>query len=137
MTFRYPLRPWLGSLVAQDALLIAFFVGLVIVHPPGAFGGTLMVAIVVVLAWGVVTLHHPTCITIDEHGITFARYARAHRFPWSDVERVRVRRFLVRDRVFVRIAPAPPWRGRYWVLDRIEGFEQLVEELEARGRSGR
>jgi len=50
---------------------------------------------------------------------------------------VRVRRFLVRDRIFVRIAPAPPWRGRYWVLDRIEGFEELVQELEARGRSGR
>ena len=46
---------------------------------------------------------------------------------------MRVRRFLVRDRVLVRIVPARPWRGRYWILDRIDRFDELVRALETRG----
>jgi hypothetical protein len=54
---------------------------------------------------------------------------------WRDVKRVHVRRFLVRDRILVRISPAPTWRGRYWLLASIDGFDALVSELESRKTS--
>ena len=46
--------------------------------------------------------------------------------------RVRVRRFLVKDRVLVRVEPHGALRGRYWIDDRIEGFDALVAAFEAR-----
>ena len=68
---------------------------------------------------------------IDEEGIRFARYGRAHRFAWKDVERVSVRRFLVRDRVLVRIEPSGgAWRGKYWILESIDGFDRAVRDLQ-------
>jgi hypothetical protein len=72
---------------------------------------------------------------LSEDGVSFHRYGRVHRFAWDQVRTVRVRRFLVRDRVLVRIVPSPPWRGRYWILDGIERFEELVRSLEARAPS--
>jgi hypothetical protein len=32
----------------------------------------------------------------------------------------------------VRIEPSGAWRGRYWLLDSISGFDDLVRRLESR-----
>jgi hypothetical protein len=132
VVYTYPRRTLWGSLVAQDVLLALVFVGLVVLDPGGALVRALALAIPVVLVWGVVTLHHPIVVVVDELGIAFSRYGIVHRFEWAQLEAVRVRRFLVRDRVLVRLTPSPPWRGRYWILDGIEGFDDLVRALEAR-----
>jgi hypothetical protein len=34
--------------------------------------------------------------------------------------------------VLVRLEPSSPWRGRYWLVDSIAGFDALVTALEAR-----
>jgi hypothetical protein len=120
------------SAVVTDLLLVSLVVALAISRAPGPLSRALLVAIPAVLAWGIVTLNHPREVDLDEEAITFRAYGRAHRYSWSSIEKLSVRRFLVRDRVLVRIAPSPPWRGRYWVLDGIEGFPELVSELERR-----
>jgi hypothetical protein len=93
----------------------------------------LWLAIPAAVAWSLVTLHVPSRVDIDGAGISFSAYGRAHSFAWSDIRRIRVRRFVVRDRVLVRIEPAGLWRGRYWLMDSLQGFDALVRELEDRG----
>jgi hypothetical protein len=132
MIHAYPRARWIVSAVVTDLLLVSLVVFFVITRAPGPLSRALVVAIPAVLAWGMVTLNQPRAIEIDDDGITFRAYGRAHFYAWNAIEKLSVRRFLVRDRVLVRIAPSPPWRGRYWVLDGIDGFTELVSELERR-----
>src|SRR5438128_2670073 len=132
MVHAYPRARWIVSAVVTDLLLVSLVVVLAITRAPGPLSRALVVAIPAVLAWGIVTLNHPRAIELGEEGITFRAYGRAHFYAWNAIEKLSVRRFLVRDRVLVRIAPSPPWRGRYWVLDGIDGFSALVTELESR-----
>jgi hypothetical protein len=122
----------LASPIAEDLFLVLALGGLLAVFPRGALGAALATAIPAVLAWSWLTLHRPTHVLLDDDGISFRAYGREHRFAWRDVARVHVRRFIVRDRVLVRIAPAPPWAGRYWLLASLEGYGSLVETLENR-----
>ena len=135
MTHAYP-RGLRGA-GAQDAVLVVAWVAfLFLPDVPAGVRALLLGAIPIVLVWGGVTLHFPSEVAIDEAGVTFARYGRAHRFAWKDVARVKVRRFLVKDRVLVRIEPTGgAWRGRYWLLDSMSEFEEAVRELERRGRA--
>lgn len=129
MRYRYPRARRVAAIVTDFALLaIAFAIPLSFA---GKFSIVLSIAIPCVLAWGIVTLHYPRVIDVDDEGIAFAAYGFVHRYSWASV-RVHVRRFLVRDRVLVRLTPAPPWRGRYWILDAMDGYGALVAELEKR-----
>jgi hypothetical protein len=132
MTHEYP--PGLRGAVAPDLVLVGAWVAfLFLPDVPLPVRTLMLVAVPIVLAWGAATLHFPARIAIDDRGITFARYGRVHRFAWNDVARVKVRRFLVKDRILVRIEPSGVWRGRYWIFDSISGFEDLVRALERRG----
>ena len=127
MTFSYARRLWLEDLVLLVALVLV-----VAFRPGGALSTPLAVAIGFALAWGFATLHVPSRIELSPSGVSFSRYGRSHTFAWSDVSGVRVRRFIVRDRVLVRLLPSPPWRGRYWVGEGIEGYSEVVRELSSR-----
>ncbi len=98
----------------------------------GPWGLALGVAAAASLAWGLATLHFPSKVELTDASVTFTAYGRAHAFAWRDVARVRVRRFLVRDRVLVRLTPSGAWRGRYWLTDGLDGYDALVRELERR-----
>ncbi len=121
------------AVAAQDIVLLLALIVLA-TGTPSAFTIALGAGIVTVLAWGIATLHFPRSVTWDDDAITFAAHARSHTFAWKDVAHVHVRRFLVRDRVLVRLLPSPPWRGRYWLLANMEGYEVLVAALEDRTR---
>jgi hypothetical protein len=130
-TYRYPRSRALLALVAQDVLLVGVLAVLAWEGLPGKASVPLGLAILLVLGFGVATLHYPSRVDVDAEGIAFARYGRVHRFAWSEVERIRVRRFVVRDRVLVRISPASAFRGRYWILRSMERFVELVTAIEA------
>jgi hypothetical protein len=121
-------RPWLDDVVLLLALGVVVFWS-----PVGALTRPLAIGIGLVLVWGYATLHLPSRVEITPEGIAFSRYGRTHAFEWRGVDRVQLRRFLVKDRVLVRLSPAPPWRGRYWLRDSLEGYEAVVRELERRG----
>lgn len=130
MIHTYPRSRWL-----TDVVLVGVLFAIVLAQPKGTLFLALGVAIPLVLAWGFVTLHFPSKVEIDARGVTFHGYGRRHYFPWSEVRAVRVRRFVVRDRVLVRLSPSPPWRGRYWLLDSMQGFDALVKSLESHGQT--
>ncbi len=131
MSERYARRLWL-----EDLLLLAALGVVVAVRPGGALSTPLAFAIGFALVWGFVTLHVPSRVEVSAEAISFSRYGRTHTFAWREVERVRVRRFFVKDRVFVRLVPSPPWRGRYWVGEGIEGYARVVEELTRKAGGG-
>jgi hypothetical protein len=120
---------------AQDALLIVAWVAfLALAGVPAGVRSLMLVAIPIVLAWEAVSLHFPSRVEVEDDFVAFARYGRVHRFAWSEVRRLRVRRFLLRDRVLVTIEPSGgAWRGRYWIVDSLPGFDRVVSALE-RGR---
>jgi hypothetical protein len=121
--------------VLEDAVLgLVWLALLVLVDLPPGVRAIMLAAIPIVLLWGAVSLHFPSRVEIDDAGVAFARYGRVHRYAWSDVRRVRVRRFVLRDRVLVRIEPSGgAWRGRYWIVDSLPEFERLVQTLEQKG----
>jgi hypothetical protein len=121
--------------MVEDFFLVLVLAGLLALYPGGALAVALAAAIPAVVGWSLLTLHRPTRVDIDDDGIAFSAYGRAHRFDWSRVERLHVRRFAVRDRVLVRISPAPPLSGRYWLLDSLEGYAPLVQTLEKRAKA--
>ena len=130
MRHRYP-PTRRAAAIATDLLLVGIAIGIPLTRAAGSLSIVLSIAIPCVLAWGIVTLHYPRVVETDESGITFGGYGFSHRYSW-DAVRVHVRKFLVRDRVLIRLTPAPPWRGRYWLLDPLDGYDALVKELERR-----
>jgi hypothetical protein len=132
---RYARARGVLALAGQDVLLVAALALLPLVSPHATLPAALFLAIPIVLGFGVATLHYPSRVELDDDGISFARYGRVHRFSWREIDRIHVRRFLMRDRVLVRISPSTALRGRYWILDSIEGFSELVQAIEARARS--
>lgn len=127
----------MSSPAAQDVGLVLALAALLALHPRGELAAALALAIPAAITWSLLTLHLPSCVDLDADGISFSAYGREHRFAWNDIERIRVRRFLVRDRVLVRIQPSAPWRGRYWLIDSIQGFDRLVRELDERAHPRR
>jgi hypothetical protein len=129
----YPRARWIHDAVAQDLALVLALGAILALHPEGPLALALGVAIPATIAWSLLTLHLPSRVDIDHDGIVFSAYGREHRFAWRDIERIHVRRFIVRDRVLVRVAPSTLLRGRYWLIHSIEGYEALVRALERRG----
>lgn len=133
MTCAYPRARELAA-TATDLLLVLVVVAVLVLRLRGPLGVALATGIPCVLAWGALTLHFPRRVELDEEGISFSGYGHTHRYSWREVTVVTVRRFLVGDRVLVRLAPAPAWRGRYWLLDVMEGYPELLAALDARAR---
>jgi len=127
----YSKSGWWRSPTSQDVWLVMALFAVLLLHPRGALAAALAAGIPACVAWSLLTLHLPSRVELDAQGISFSAYGREHRFAWRDIERIRVRRFAVRDRVLVRITPSAPWRGRYWLMDSIDGYDALVRSLEA------
>jgi hypothetical protein len=118
----------------EDGFLLIALLALLALHPSGALLMALAAAIPAVVVWSRLTLHRPTRVDIDEEGIAFAAFGREHRFAFRDVECILVRRFVLRDRVLVRIAPAPALRGRYWLRDSLHGYAAILAKLDERAK---
>jgi hypothetical protein len=119
--------------LAQDVLLaVAAAVALL---RGGSWGPVFAFAVVVTALWSIGTLHHPSSVELTDEGVWFSAYGRSHAYLWREVAGVHVRRFLIRDRVLVRLAPTRAWRGRYWLTDGLLGYDVLVRELERRAQS--
>ncbi len=136
MTCAYPPSRELAAKVT-DLLLVAVVLAVLGLRLRGPLAFALAAGIPCVLAWGALTLHFPRRVELDDEGVSFFGYGHAHRYAWREVTAVSVRRFLVGDRVLVRLTPASALRGRYWLLDAMDGYPELVAALDARARAAR
>jgi hypothetical protein len=132
MTYTMPRCAWLRRVLLEDVVLSCTVPLLAWLAPTSPLIVPLVITVPLVLLIRIVTLHFPDRVAIEDEAIAFGLYGRSHRFAWKEIERLRIRRFIVRDRVLVRISPSPPWRGRYWLTRDLEGFDKLLSALEAR-----
>jgi len=86
----------------------------------------------VVLAFNAITLHFRGEIALDEESILFRAYGREHAYSLRAC-RLRVRRFLVRDRVLLRVEEIESGKThRYWLTAHLSDYDALLRELGTR-----
>lgn len=125
MTHRTPRLRALG----EDLVLVAMPPLVLALASPSAWLWLLAAAGLAVLAFNVATLHFPREIALDEHGIRFRAYGREHVYAWSAC-RLRVRRFLVRDRVLLRVEDVQTGKShRYWLTTQLSDYDALLRDL--------
>ncbi len=117
-------RPTSRYLLEDGVLVSATVAGLWM--SPSPLWMTLSMASACCLLWQLATLHAPHRIELSDQGVAFFGYGRVHRYPWRKVTGLTVRRFVTGDRLLVRIAPASPWSGRYWIFRSAPGFDELA-----------
>jgi hypothetical protein len=118
--------------IGQDVVLVAMPVVAALASGGHGWLWLLSAAGLAVLAVNVITLHFPREVEVDAAGVRFRGYGREHAYAWSDV-RVRLRRFVVRDRVYVRIEDVRSGRRRgYWLVASLSRYEALVAALAER-----
>jgi hypothetical protein len=108
---------------------------LLLTHPSSTWFRLLTFASMFVVAWSVFTLHYPREVEVDEAGVHFRGYGREHSYAWNDCV-LRVKKFLVKDRVLVTVVQLTPRRTRsYWLVGNLSEFPALVKGLEERMRA--
>jgi hypothetical protein len=115
--------------LAEDAVLLA--IPIIAAFASSSFLWLLAGAGLAILAFNAITLHFPREVAIDDEGIRFRAYGREHAYAWTAC-RVKVRRFIVRDRILVRFEDRDGRRRSYWLLSRLAGFDALAEAVAAR-----
>ncbi|MBR0600594.1 hypothetical protein [Sinanaerobacter chloroacetimidivorans] len=77
-----------------------------------------------------VAMNQPRRITDDGDNITFYGFFQKHAYKWSEIEFLRIRRFIMTDRVLVRIGKERVLGGRYWLdTDSLQGSRELLEKM--------
>jgi hypothetical protein len=118
--------------LGEDVVLVTMPVLVLVVASPSAWLWLLAATGVVVLVFNVLTLHFPREIALDDDGIRFRAYGREHVYAWSAC-RLRVRRFLVRDRVLLRVEEVETGRShRYWLTTHLSDFDALLRAINQR-----
>lgn len=62
-----------------------------------------------------ISIANPSKVEVDEKGITFSAYSKAHHYEWSEIRKFRCKPLASGTKMFVRINEAGIFRGRYWV----------------------
>jgi len=115
-----------GVVVAQDALMVLLPGVVLLLGTPSPWTWLLAAAGVLVLLWNVATLHFPHEVETDREGIRVRAYGREHVYRWNACT-VRVRKFVVRDRVLLRVSDAQRnVRRSYWLLGSLSDFSGLL-----------
>ena len=75
-------------------------------------------------------MNQPRLITDDGEKITFYGCFQKHEYKWSEINFLRIRKFIMTDRIFVRIGKDRVMGGRYWLdTDSLPGFGELLEKM--------
>jgi hypothetical protein len=77
----------------------------------------------------VLALAHPESIDIDESRIALSSFGRTHTYPWTSVQRFRIKR-LSSGTLYVRINDGGLLKGRYWIpVNKFPDREALTKAL--------
>ena len=113
-------------------MLLVFPILVLLLSSPSPWLWLLAASGVCVVGFNVATLHFPREIATDHDGIRLRAYGREHHYAWRTC-RLRVRRFLVRDRVLLRVLDVETGRShRYWLTTHLSDYDALVRDLTSR-----
>jgi hypothetical protein len=75
-------------------------------------------------------MNQPRRITDDGEIVTFYGLFQKHEYRWDEINYLRIRRFIMSDRVYVRIGKERVMGGRYWLdTDSLPGSGNLLEKM--------
>ncbi len=96
----------------------------------GMINQLILVAVPILLLSSLVAMNQPKRITDDGETIIFHGFFQKHDYHWSEITFLRIRRFIMTDRVYIRIGNDRFWRGRYWLdTDSLSSSGELLEKL--------
>lgn len=79
---------------------------------------------------GLVVANQPRQITDDGETLTFYGFFQKHEYKWSEINYVRIRKFSMTDKIFIRIGRERVLKGRYWLdMSSLSGSQELLEKL--------
>lgn len=132
-TYRYPFHVYLVSNLGPNILLIGLLIwGIVnrIQHPENWIPKLIIVVVPLLLFSAFVSLNQPSKITDDGKTITFYGYGRTHTYTWKKLNFLKIKKFMMSDKVLVRISEKNKSRGRYWLsLGSLENSKELLDKL--------
>ena len=92
-----------------------------------------VIAVPILLVYSVFTVNQPTRVTDDGDTIALYAFGRKHEYIWNEVKTLKVKRFIMTDKVLLQIGEYRMRGGRYWLeLGAFEGGEELFNKLVSR-----
>lgn len=84
----------------------------------------------VLLFSSLIAMNHPIKIVDDGKKLTFYGFYQQHEYNWSEIDYLRIRKFMMSDRIFLRIGKERVMGGRYWIdVDSMQGASELFKKM--------
>lgn len=131
--YRYDTGYYLVSVLGPNIMMACLLVWAIYSRVQGENGLLQQLVITIVpllLISSLVAMNQPRLITDDGETLTFYGFFQKHEYKWSEVQNLRIRRFIMTDKVLVRIGKDRLLAGRYWLdIDSLRGSGELLDKM--------
>jgi hypothetical protein len=131
--YRYDFGYYLVSVLGPDILMICLFIWAVYSSAHGEGGiiqQFLLIVMPILLISSLIAMNQPHLITDDGEILTFYGFFQRHEYKWSEIQFLRIRRFIMSDKVLVRIGKERLLGGRYWIdTGSLQGSGELLDKM--------
>ncbi|HWQ80182.1 MAG TPA: hypothetical protein VN381_15250 [Anaerovoracaceae bacterium] len=131
--YRYRIGYYLVSVLGPNIMMVCLLVWAVYGRVQGESGLLQQIVLTVVpllLISSLIAMSQPRLITDDGETLTFYGFFQKHAYKWSEIRNLRIRRFIMSDKVLVRIGKDRLLAGRYWLdTDSLEGCSELLDKM--------
>lgn len=131
--YRYDTGYYLVSVLGPNIMMVCVLVWAVYSLVQGENGPLQQLAVTIVpllLISSLVAMNQPRLITDDGETLTFYGFFQKHEYKWSEIETIRIRSFILTDKVLVRIGKERLLSGRYWLdTDSLREARELMDKM--------
>jgi hypothetical protein len=131
--YRYDTGYYLVSVLGPNILMTCLLIWAVYCQIQGESSllQKLVITIVPFLLFSsLLAMNQPRLITDDDETLTFYGFFQKHEYKWSEIETIRIRNFIMTDKVLVRIGKDRLLGGRYWLdTDSLRGCRELLDKM--------
>jgi hypothetical protein len=96
----------------------------------------LMLIMPLLIISSVVSLHNPSSVTVTSEYIVFEGFGRKHLFNWEEIEIITVKDYGYVGKSFIRVGRYSPFKGRYWISNKLTGYRELLTFLQTKKAGG-
>ena len=132
--YRYSTTVFWFSIIFPVILMIGMFIWAInSLINNGSEGIYLLVLIVMPLLFvsSVIGLNNPSQITVSSEAIAFIGFWRKHEYKWQEVTEFTVKDYGYVGKSFIRIGNFRLLGGRYWISNKLEGYQELLTIIKA------
>ncbi len=131
--YNYPTGYYLVSILGPNILMVGVLIWGIYDRLSGdksLLNQFVITFVPLLLLSSLAAMNQPHRITDDDEKITLYGFFQKHKYTWAEIEFLRIRRFIMTDRVLVRIGKERVLGGRYWLdTDSLQGSSELLEKM--------